>query len=239
MNEFNHPATDKDDQPDISAIVQHEKPSLKYLILEKQYVMGLNGPWLIGILIAATLAIWYLFGTATPSSQDELNAAAGFENVPPAASQPDNRSMSSTLSPPAGDNVKEEVATMVNGVKTYAEANRTAIQRLSDTVKTLQQQAATAQQLQSQYREEINILKSRVATLEVEKVNTATSAPHRPRLLTSGMKVSSVQDGAAWIVWKNKTWAVREGDTLADGKVNIIRIDSANRQVFTTEGVIR
>ena len=44
-------------------------------------------------------------------------------------------------------------------------------------MKTLQQQAATAQQLQSQYREEINILKSRVATLEVEKVNTATSAP--------------------------------------------------------------
>ena len=128
---------------------------------------------------------------------------------------------------------------MVNGVKTYAEANRTAIQRLSDTVKTLQQQAATAQQLQSQYREEINILKSRVATLEVEKVNTATSAPHRQRLLTSGMKVSSVQDGAAWIFWKNKTWAVREGDTLADGKVSIIRIDSANRQVFTTEGVIR
>lgn len=34
MNEFNHPATDKDDQPDISAIVQHEKPSLKYLLLE-------------------------------------------------------------------------------------------------------------------------------------------------------------------------------------------------------------
>ncbi|MCY0629435.1 hypothetical protein GR306_31240 (plasmid) [Klebsiella pneumoniae] len=53
------------------------------------------------------------------------------------------------------------------------------------------------------------------------------------------MKVSSVQDGAAWIFWKNKTWAVREGDTLADGKVSIIRIDSANRQVFTTEGVIR
>nr|WP_159334209.1 hypothetical protein [Klebsiella pneumoniae] len=50
MNEFNHPATDKDDQPDISAIVQHEKPSLKYLLLEKQYVLGLNGPWLIGIL---------------------------------------------------------------------------------------------------------------------------------------------------------------------------------------------
>ena len=72
MNEFNHPATDKDDQPDISAIVQHEKPSLKYLLLEKQYVLGLNGPWLIGILIAATLAIWYLFGTTTPSSQDEL-----------------------------------------------------------------------------------------------------------------------------------------------------------------------
>ncbi|QIQ85219.1 hypothetical protein GSR05_29940 (plasmid) [Klebsiella pneumoniae] len=95
------------------------------------------------------LAIWYLFGTTTPSSQDELNAAAGFENVPPAASQPDNRSLSSTLSPPASDNVKEEVATMVNGVKTYAEANRTAIQRLSDTVKTLQQQAATTQQLQS------------------------------------------------------------------------------------------
>ncbi len=117
MNEFNHPATDKDDQPDISAIVQHEKPSLKYLLLEKQYVLGLNGPWLIGILIAATLAIWYLFGTTTPSSQDELNAAAGFENVPPAASQPDNRSLSSTLSPPASDNVKEEVATMVNGVK--------------------------------------------------------------------------------------------------------------------------
>jgi intracellular multiplication protein IcmG len=30
MNEFNHPATEKDDQPDTSAIVQHEKPGLKY-----------------------------------------------------------------------------------------------------------------------------------------------------------------------------------------------------------------
>lgn len=239
MNEFNHPAPEKDEQPDISAIVQHEKPGLKYFLLEKQYILGLNGPWLIGILIAATLAIWYLFGTASTSSPDELNAAAGFENVPPAASQPNSRSLSTPLSQPAGDDVKEEVATMVNGVKSYAEANRTAIQRLADTVKALQQQAATAQQQQSQYQQEINILKSRVATLEVAKVNTATSAPHRSRLLTSGMKVSAVQDGAAWIFWKNKTWAVREGDTLADGKVSIIRIDSANRQVFTSEGVIR
>ncbi|MEG7486535.1 conjugal transfer protein TraP [Enterobacter hormaechei] len=239
MNEFNHPATEKDDQPDTSAIVQHEKPGLKYFLLEKQYILGLNGPWLIGMLTAATLGVWYLFGTVAPSSSDELNAAAGFEDVPPAASQPQNRSLSPPMSQPASDNVKQEVATMVNGVKTYAETNRTAIQRLAGTVKTLQQQADAAQQLQSQYLNEISVLKSRVATLEVEKVNTATSAHHRPRLLTSGMKVNSVQDGAARIFWKNKTWAVREGDTLADGKVSIIRIDSANRQVFTTEGVIR
>jgi intracellular multiplication protein IcmG len=45
------------------------------------------------------------------------------------------------MSQPASDNVKQEVATMVNGVKTYAETNRTAIQRLAGTVKTLQQQA--------------------------------------------------------------------------------------------------
>ncbi|HHD7476744.1 TPA: conjugal transfer protein TraP [Klebsiella oxytoca] len=239
MNEFNHPATEKDDQPDASAIVQHEKSGLKYFFLEKQYVLGLNGPWLIGMLTAATLGVWYLFGAATPSSSDELNTAAGFENVPPASSRPQNRSLAPPLPQPASDNVKEEVATMVNGVKTYTETNRTAIQRLAGTVKTLQQQAATAQQQQSQYLNEISVLKSRVATLEMEKVNTATSAPHRPRSLTAGMKVSSVQDGAAWIFWKNKTWAVREGDTLADGKVRIIRIDTANRQVFTTEGVIR
>lgn len=46
MNEFNHPATEKDDQPDTSAIVQHEKPGLKYFLLEKQYITGLNGPGL-------------------------------------------------------------------------------------------------------------------------------------------------------------------------------------------------
>lgn len=39
------------------------------------------------------------------------------------------------MSQPASDNVKQEVATMVNGVKTYAETNRTAIQRLAGTVK--------------------------------------------------------------------------------------------------------
>ncbi|MFI2837264.1 hypothetical protein [Klebsiella aerogenes] len=33
--------------------------------------------------------------------------------------------------------------------------------------------------------------------------------------------------------------SLRDEGTLADGKVSIIRIDSANRQVFTTEGVIR
>ncbi|RRF43171.1 hypothetical protein EAO03_30290 [Klebsiella pneumoniae] len=147
------------------------------------------------MLTAATLGVWYLFGTVAPSSSDELNAAAGFEDVPPAASQPQNRSLSPPMSQPASDNVKQEVATMVNGVKTYAETNRTAIQRLAGTVKTLQQQADAAQQLQSQYLNEISVLKSRVATLEVEKVNTATSAHHRPRLLTSGMKVNSVGTG--------------------------------------------
>lgn len=60
MNEFNHPATEKDDQPDTSAIVQHEKPGLKYFLLEKQYILGLNGPRLIGMLTAATLGVWYL-----------------------------------------------------------------------------------------------------------------------------------------------------------------------------------
>ncbi|KJF76566.1 hypothetical protein UA70_28960, partial [Raoultella planticola] len=48
----------------------------------KQYILGLNGPWLIGMLTAATLGVWYLFGTVAPSSSDELNAAAGLKTFP-------------------------------------------------------------------------------------------------------------------------------------------------------------
>ncbi|WP_061800084.1 conjugal transfer protein TraP [Serratia ficaria] len=241
MNEFNTPEPGNDEIPDSPPTLHQEKPGLKYYLLEKEYFFGLNGPWLVGILVGTVLACWYIFGSAMSSSSDELNSAAGFEDVPAASTQSPGRTSSPlTQQAAVDDDVKKDVATMVNGVKTYAEANRTAIQRLAESVKTLQQQAGAAQQLQGQYLDEINILKSRVATLETEKVNTATSAPqNRQRSLTSGMKVSSVQDGAAWIFWKNHTWAVREGDALAGGKVKIISIDATNRQVFTSEGVIR
>lgn len=244
MQEFNTPSSAQPEELDTPVARPTPSPGIKHYLLEKKYFAGLSAPWIAGIIIVLAGAFWYITSSGSSPGQD-VNSAAGFDDdmtqAQPATPQP-VRTMSAA---PDGDEsqLKNDVAHMVNGVRDYAQANRQAIQRLSETVKAQQQQI---QQLQregqqiSQYQSEVEMLKSRLATLETERVNgTPSGSSKTQRSLISGMHLNSIQEGAAWIFWNGSTWSVREGDTLAKGKVSIIRIDAENRQVFTSAGIVR
>lgn len=243
MNEFKDSPSQLSDDIDVPVPQHRENSGVRYLLLERKYFLGLTGPWLLGFGVLLIVMAWYLIGSTQPAKQN-VNDLAGFDNTTSSApASPASQTQSNTLpNAPAqssgGDaQIRDDVAKMVNGVRDYSQANRTAIQRLSDAVKALSQEVANQQQITGQYQTQIASLNARIAELEANRVNGVT--PHRitHRSPTSGMRLNAVEDGMAWILWNGKTWAVKEGDQL--GNVTVTQIDAPDRQVFTSAGVIR
>lgn len=239
MNEFNSPSeTEHIDTPVPPA---REGRGIRYQLIERKYIFGLTAPWLLGCGALLIVVGLYLFSDSQPS-KPTVNDLAGFDDsannvVAQPTTQPNTLPPAPVQSAGDAGNIREDVANMVNGVKDYAEANRTAIKQLSDTVKTLSQQVVNEQQEIGQYQAQIQSLNARIADLETQRVNGVAprSAPRRSP--TAGMHVNAIEDNMAWVMWNGKTWAVKEGDRL--GNVTVTGIDAADRQVLTSAGVIR
>lgn len=237
MNEFNPSPSPEADHIDPPVPPHRDNGGLRYLLLERKYAFGLNAPWLLGCGVLLIAVALYLFSDSLPD-KPSVNDLAGFEEQPVTEqSQPLSQAPLPMSQASDDGKIREDVANMVNGVRSYAEANRTAITRLSDTVKVLSQQVASEQQVVGQYQAQIQSLNARIADLETRQVNGSSARNTARRSPTAGMHLNAVEDGMAWILWNGKTWAVKEGDRLGD--VTVTTIDAPDRQVFTSAGVIR
>lgn len=208
---------------------------------QRPYVAGLSLPWLVGIVLILGVTGWYLFAPAKTTPVNRLAFQDDFEQQPAPAAGPVTTRNEAV---PASDlgQFKNEVATMIGGVRTYAEVNRNAIQRLSETVKaqgaaqqTLQQQLAEAQAQNSLLSARITFLEGRPGAMASAQRAGKPAAKARSPLI--GMHVQAIQNGMAWVYWQDQTWAVSTGDRL--GQVTVTGIDAPAREVQTSAGTIK
>lgn len=211
-------------------------------VWKRPIIAGLPLPGVIGVVLILAGAAWFLF---EPDSAPTVNQLAFREDVdqPPITTERNGQALQPLApSEAVGSQFKDEVATMIGGVRGYAETNRAAIERLSGTVKS-QGAAMTLQQQQlAEALAQNSVLSARVSALEGRPVAQATpqrtaKSVARARSPLTGMRVEAVQNGMAWVYWQDRTWAVKAGDTV--GQVTVTRIDAQTREVHTSAGTLK
>lgn len=213
-------------------------------VWERPLLLGLSLPWLVGIGLLLVLTGWYLFA---PEKTTTVNRLAFQEDVeqqaPPAEGMVKTPAFAAPVDSGAGlASFKNEVAAMVGGVRTYAEVNRAAIQRLSETLKAqieaqqvLQQQLAEAQAQNSLLSARLSFLEGRPGAMTTAQ--RVSKPAFKARSPLADMHVQALQNGMAWVYWQDKTWAVKAGDQL--GQVTVNSIDAQAREVLTSAGTLK
>ena len=212
-------------------------------LMQRKLLFGLTLPWLAGAVLALGLFAAYLFAPdlnggdgGSAATQDTFSEAEYGQSTAPVAL--------AAVEPAGGADavqLQNDVATMVGGVRSFAETNRTAISRLADTVKTQSTALAAMKQQMADLQAQNNQLLFRLSVLEAKPVAVVSQvndrvAP-RSRSALAGMRLDAVQNGMAWVYWQGKTWAVKAGDRL--GRVTITGIDAQAREVSTSAGVLK
>jgi intracellular multiplication protein IcmG len=205
--------------------------------------MGLSLPWLVGIAVLIVVVGWYLFAPERSSTIDSL--AFGDENgLQPevSAPKPSAHVDSGFGMPQAQQADLAQVVEVIGGVRSYAETNRTAVERLAQSFKAQTAQMAALQEQMKEAQAQISVLSARLSSLEAKPRATPRPVVKSASPVTSsspltGMRLNSVQVGMAWVYWQDKTWAVQVGDSL--GPVIVTAIDADSRQVHTSAGTIK
>ena len=238
MSEFSATAEDR-----VSPVVSApSSQSADQGVWQRPMMGGLSLPWIIGVVVILVGAGWYLFG---PDSTPTVNQLAFREDHDEQSITTEGTGTTPPLratSDAGGSQFKDEVALMIGGVRSYAETNRTAIGRLSETVKSQGAGMTLQQQQLSEAQAQLSVLSARLSSLEgrpVVQVSTprATKPAARVRSPLTGMRVEAVQNGMAWLFWQDRTWAVKVGDQV--GQVTITRIDAQARDVHTSAGTLK
>lgn len=213
--------------------------------LTRPLFLGLSLPWLVGVLIVLLAAGWFLFA---PEKSKGINQLA-FED---GAMQPvaaDSKPQTGRIAANAGVEMPEPqlgVMEAIGAVRSHSEANRTAIERMVENYKIGAKNAASLQQQVVELQAQLSLLSGRLSVVEGRSGSAAAAHPKagsKPKATVaqsspiSGMRLSAVQTGMAWINWQNQTWAVQEGDSV--GGVTVTGIDAISRQVRTTAGTIK
>ena len=238
MSEFSATAEDR-----VSPVVSApSSQSADQGVWQRPMMGGLSLPWIIGVVVILVGAGWYLFGPdSTPTvnqlafreDHDEQGiTTAGTGTTPPLQATYDA----------GGSQFKDEVAAMIGGVRSYAETNRTAIGRLSETVKSQGAGLTHQQQQLAEAQAQLSVLSARLSSLEarpVAQVSTPRVAKPAARVRSplTGMRLEAVQNGMAWVYWQDRTWAVKAGDQV--GQVTVTRIDAQSREVHTSAGTLK
>lgn len=222
----------------INTPIESQKPNEKISFMQRKLFLGLTFPWLAGftlILIVAAISLFYPEDSYSPSTQIVQSGPELFSDKPV---------FTNSIHEPEELTLKAEDADTrdsASEVKAYAEVNREAIKTLSDTVKAQNKTLVILSQQYTQSQAEIAGLKTRVAELELEQkpVKRAIPSKKKPALksVSQAMKLTSIQNGMAWIYYQDKTWAVQEGDRI--GNVTVTEIDASGRQVITSGGTVR
>jgi len=205
--------------------------------------MGLSLPWLVGIAVLMIGLGWYLFAPERSSTIDSLafGDESGLQPVvsPPKASAQVDAAFGM---PQAQQADLTQMVEAIGGVRSYAEANRTGLERLAQSFKAQAVQIAALQEQVKEAQAQISVLSARLSTQETKPRATPRSVVKTVSPVTSsspltGMRLNAVQVGMAWVYWQDKTWAVQVGDPL--GSVTVTSIDAASRQVHTSAGTIK
>lgn len=244
MSEFNPPP------PPAAAPVQpdsYQESSGTWLT--RPILFGLSIPWLVGVIAVVIVAAWYVFAPEPASNVNRLafgaadlqmtSAPTGSLSFGPATSAPVHPAGLQTTPDTNLAQIQDQVAAMVAGVRSHSEANREAIERLAETTKAVMANQAALKQQVAELQAQVALASAHAAPVPpasaARPVVPKTKADRSSTPLT-GMHLSSVQNGMAWVFWQDKTWAVQVGDPL--GPVTITGIDAQARQVRTTAGIL-
>lgn len=212
--------------------------------LTKPLVLGLSPPWLVGVLVVVLAAGWFLFAPGKSTAINQLAFDGGA--MQPVAADPNPQT--GRVAANAGFEMSEPppgVMEAVGAVRSHSEANRTAIERMVENYKIEAKNTANLQQQVGELQAQISLLSGRLSAVEGRPGAAAAvhaKAGSKPKAEVSqsspisGMRLSAVQTGMAWIYWQNQTWAVQVGDSV--GSVTVTGIDASSRQVRTTAGTI-
>ncbi|CAM3453505.1 hypothetical protein ACU75N_003969 [Yersinia enterocolitica] len=131
---------------------------------------------------------------------------------------------------PVASTLTEPSPQIVEELRVYGENNREGIKALDQRLRLLEQQVA--------------YLAQRPSPASVSTMTTASAvapkASHRTASKNSGLRgasINSLYPGLAWVTYQGSTWALQPGDRI--GHATVQRIDTQNREVITTAGVIR
>ncbi|MBN5232438.1 hypothetical protein JY446_24225 [Serratia marcescens] len=176
-------------------------------LMQRKLLFSLTLPWLAGAVLTLGLSAVYLFAP-------DLNGGdSGSAATPDAFSEseyvqsPAPVTLAPVTSAGSADSVQlqNDVATMVGGVRSFAETNRTAISRLSDTVKTQSTALAAMKQQMADLQAQNNQLLVRLPQL------ASNFAPS----VTPVLAMASGPDGLMNDPAPANVWALRPEDFTA------------------------
>ncbi|MBX8493183.1 conjugal transfer protein TraP [Pseudomonas cichorii] len=223
-------------------------PSPEVHWLKRKIVLGQSIPWLA---LYALIIIGAGFLIFAPESKPDVNRLAfGNQALLPAA-----QTSSGGFAPVSASNssvdlsqMQDQVAGMVAGIRTHSETNRQAIEEVAASLRSvIENQKALKQQVQELQTQNAE-LQAKMTLLSVQggpqtrlakRATTSSSKSERaaPPSPLASMQLRGVQNGMAWVLWQDKTWAVQVGDPL--GPVTITGIDPLARQVRTSAGTLQ
>lgn len=226
------------------------------LPLWKRPVWGLSPAFLAGCVVMIAAAAWYLFlrapaGQAASASDDAFSTMPAWQTsstTPVPTSSPPPPVTATPQVVPAGtgagagvddmnrlaEDLKSELDNRDAKLRGTLNMLQDSISTLSDAIRKDEAYAQETRRMVSDLQTQFSGLSAREAA---ENVAPATAPKKKTVSPVSGMKIMSMENGMAWVRWKDSTWAVREGDTL--GRVTVTRIDPASRTVTTTGGTLR
>lgn len=247
MSEFNPQAAPVPPPP---AYTPPSRPAQSWL--KRPVIFGQSAPWLALYAVVIIGAGWYLFA---PDSKPNVNRLAFSNQDLQPAPQTNSLSFAPVTSPvssgtqgsstDSGDLAKmqDQVATMIGGLRSRSEVDRQAIEQLAQKVNALSDSQTQLKQQVSELQAQNALLPARGVVAQAHPGNRAAAStlPKMDRTPASaplaGMHLSAVQNGMAWVLWQDKTWAVQVGDTL--GPVTVTGIDAQSRQVRTSAGTLQ
>jgi intracellular multiplication protein IcmG len=227
-------------------------PNVDQHWLKRPIIWGQSIPWLTLYALIFIAAVVFLcrpdsaassngraFGSQDlqPTAQ---SAPLSFDTMSSVQASPGNP-MAQAASASSMAQMQDQVAGMVASVRAYGEANREAITQVAASLKvTIENQHRLQQQI-DELQAKFALSSAPAAVAQAKPVvRTAARQPARAAALPeplSGMHLSAVQNGMAWVQWQDKTWAVEVGDTL--GPVTVTGIDAPSRLVHTSAGTLQ
>jgi intracellular multiplication protein IcmG len=226
-------------------------PNVDQHWLKRPIIWGQSIPWLALYALIFIAAVLFLF-RPDPAASSNGRAFGSQDLQPTAQSAPlsfdtmssvqasPNGSMLQAASASSVSQMQDQVAGMVASVRAYGEANREAITQVAASLKvTIENQHKLQQQI-DELQAKFALSSAPVAQAKPVVRTAAARQPARAAVLPeplSGMHLSAVQNGMAWVQWQDKTWAVEVGDTL--GPVTVTGIDAPSRVVHTSAGTLQ